>query len=85
MKRAMRHCARNVGREAQPACLDVSFDDRVQPGFVNRNATLFKDANLLRVDVQAQHIVAHFCQARGRDQPHVSGTHNRHFHALLLP
>ncbi|MNN74973.1 hypothetical protein D3C81_1912360 [compost metagenome] len=65
----------------QAAGLHVAADQVFQAGLVDGNAALAQQGDLRRVHVQTHDVVAHVGQARSRHQPHVTGTHDRDFHA----
>ncbi len=70
----------DVGGEVQAAGGDVAADHFLQARFVDRNAAFFEDADLFRIDVQAEDVVAHFGQTGATDQTDITGTDNGNFH-----
>ncbi len=63
-----------VGAELQATARDVALYHLEQPGLVDRQGTRLEGADLGRIDVQAEHVVAHFCQTRPGDQADVAGS-----------
>ena len=72
-----------IEREAQAACRTVVGDDRIEARLEDRDAALFKDADLFRIHIKAQHVVAHLRQTSPADQAHVPGSHHCDFHVVL--
>ncbi|MPN47360.1 hypothetical protein SDC9_194962 [bioreactor metagenome] len=70
----------DVGGEAQAAGRDIAADHVLQARFVDRNAAFLKDADLLRIDVQTEDIIAHFGQTGTTDQTDITGADNSNFH-----
>ncbi len=66
LQRAVRDACIDVGGEAKAPGRRVAADERLQPGFVDRHAARFQHRDLAGVDVDAQHVVADFGQARSR-------------------
>jgi hypothetical protein len=85
LQRAVRDRGGDVGRELQPARRAVARDDLVQPRLVDRDAALVEDADLARVDVQADHVVAHFGEAGAGDEADVAGADDGDFHGAIIP
>ena len=81
LQRAVRNGRVLIGREVQPACRDIARDHRRKPGLVDRNAAVLEHVDLLRVDVEAQHVVADFGEAGARNEADVPRTDHRHLHA----
>ena len=80
----MCHRTGHIGGEVQAAGLHVAGHDQVQARFVNGDAPVFQDLDLAWVDVQAQHVVAHFGQTGPGHQAHIAGANNRNFHDGML-
>jgi hypothetical protein len=70
----------DVGRELQASGAHVALDDRVQPRLVNGQAARLQGGDLLRVQIEAQHLVADIRQAGAADQAYVAGPDDRDFH-----
>jgi hypothetical protein len=70
----------DVGGEAQAAGRDIAADHVLQARFVDRNAAFLKDADLLRIDVQTEDVIAHFGQTGTTDQTDITGADNSNFH-----
>ncbi|MCY1553350.1 hypothetical protein D9M68_898230 [compost metagenome] len=79
----MVHGAVDVGGEAQAPSRHVAADHLLQPGFVDRNTAFFEDADLVGIQIQTQHIVAHFRQARPTDQTHIPRPDHCDFHDVF--
>ncbi len=83
LQRAVRDGAVDIGGELQPAGRHVAANHGFQSGLVDRHATLLQHVDLGSVDVEAQHVIADFGQARAGDQPDIAGTDHRDFHAAI--
>src|SRR5205814_1960982 len=71
----------DVGREPQPAGSDVASDHFGESGLVNRHASAMENVDLGDIDIEAQHVVAYFGEARAAHQTDVSGAGYGYFHA----
>ena len=74
----------DVGREAQATGGDIAPDHVLQPRFVDGNAAGFEDADLFRIDIKAEHVIAYFGQTGAADQSNITGTDNGDFHVCFL-
>jgi hypothetical protein len=63
----------DVGGEAQAAGGAIARHHLLQARLVDRQAAGVEDADFLRVEVQAQHVVAHFRKAGAADEADVAG------------
>ena len=70
----------DVGGELQASACDVAPHDLEQTGLVDRQGAGFEGADLLRIHVQADHVVAHFGEAGAGDEADVAGTGDGDFH-----
>ncbi|MNC88119.1 hypothetical protein D3C83_39060 [compost metagenome] len=76
----MRDAGAHIGGEGEAPGRAIAFHQGLEPGFVNRNPALVERLDLRRIDVQAEHLVAHVREARAGDQAHVSGSNDGDFH-----
>jgi hypothetical protein len=74
-----------VGGEGQAPRGHVAAHHLLQPGLVQRHLASLQARDLVAVQVQAQHFVAHVGQAGAADQPHVAGSDHRQLHRASLP
>ncbi len=72
----------HIGGEAQAPGGTVARDHLEQAGLVDRDAARLEDADLLRVQIQAQHVVAYLRQARPADQTDITGSRNCDFQVV---
>jgi hypothetical protein len=72
-----------AGREQQPARLGVARDQRVEAGFMDRDAAVLEHGDLALVHVQAQHGIADVREAGAGHQADIAGADNRNFHRGL--
>ena len=79
---AMCHCGGHIGRELQPCGGDIALHHRVEPRLVDRNLAAPEHFDLARVDIEADDMVAHFCQACARDQAHIACANDSNFHCM---
>ena len=77
---AVRHAGCDIGRKLQAASGAVACHDLFQARFVNRDAAVVQDVDLVLVDVETEHVVAEFRQAGAGDQAYVTGADNGNFH-----
>ena len=62
----------NVGRELEPACLDVAFHVVLEAGLVDRDLAVVEPRDLVFVDVDADDVVAHLRHAGTGDQADIA-------------
>jgi hypothetical protein len=62
----------NIGREMQPSGRHVAGHHLVKARLVDGNAPLLQDPDLLGIQVQAQHVVAHLGKTGPGHQTHVT-------------
>jgi hypothetical protein len=74
----------DIGRELQPPGSHVALDDFLEAGLVDRNASVVEHLDLLRVQIETDHMVAHLGQAGARHKTHVTRSDDRHLHLLVL-
>jgi hypothetical protein len=74
----------DVGGEAQAAGGDVLLHHGFEARFVDRDAALVEDADLGRVEVEAEHVVADVGQAGAGDEPDVTGADDCDFHGFPI-
>ena len=70
-----------VGRELQPALVEVALDHHVEARLVDRDLALLQARDLAGVDVDADDVIAGLGKAGARDQADVARTENCNFHA----
>ena len=83
LQQPVRHRLCHVGGEAQPAGGAVARHHVEQAGLVDRHAAGLDDADLLGVEVQAQHVVAHLGETGAADQADVAGADDGDLHDAL--
>ena len=81
LDRAVRDRALDVGGEVQPARGHVARHHLVEAGLVDRQPAALQGGDLVRVDVQAQHVVAHVGEAGAGNQPDVARADDGDFHS----
>ena len=81
---SVRHGVPRIGRELQPSRLRIALDQFMQPRFVDRDAALAQNANLVLVHVEGDHMVAHLGQAGPGDQADVARSDRCDFHGVSL-
>jgi hypothetical protein len=69
-----------VGREAQPPGGGIADDELRETGLVDRDPALAESRDLLRVDVEADDVVAEVGEARAGDQADVAGADDADLH-----
>ena len=74
----------DVGREVQATGGHIAPDHFLQPRFVDGYAASFKDADLFRIDIKAENVIAHFGQTGATDQSNVTGADDGDFHVYFL-
>ncbi len=62
LHQTVRHAGGDIGGETQAARFDVALDDFIQTRFVDGHAAALQQGDLLRIDIQAQHVVAQISQ-----------------------
>jgi hypothetical protein len=63
------HAFLDVRREMQPLRLDIALHDLLQAWLEDRNLAAQQEIDLALIEINTQHIVAHFGKTRARDQP----------------
>jgi hypothetical protein len=66
-----------IRREPEASGRGIAADHRLEAGLVNRNLAPIERRDLVDVDVDAQHLIAHFGKAGTGHQPDVSGSEQR--------
>jgi hypothetical protein len=80
LQRAVMHRGGDVGRELQRPAAALRLHHLLQTRLMDRDAAAVEDLDLAFVDIQAQHVVAHFRQAGAGDQADVAGANDGDFH-----
>jgi hypothetical protein len=75
----------DVGGEPETAGGDVGAHDVEQPRLVDRHAAGFENADLLGIEVEAEHVVADIGEAGAGNQADVAGADHGDFHAGSSP
>jgi hypothetical protein len=73
------------GREIEPPAAHVVLDQAIEIGLVDRDLALAQRLDLLRVLVDAGHVMAEVGEARARDEADIAGADHGDAHALSLP
>jgi len=74
----------DVCRERKTPGFDVTSNHVEQPRLVNRNPALLEDADLVRIHIETEHVIADIRKARTADEPYIPRTDNRNLHAISL-
>ena len=69
-----------IGGEREAARLHIAFDQRIQPGFVDRHDTVMQLGDLCRVLVDAHDIVTEIGETRARYQADIAAAHHSDLH-----
>ncbi len=81
----MRDAFCGVQGECQAAGRLVVLQHIAQAGLIDRAFTALESFNLVRVDIDAKHIVADLREAGAGDQTHIAGAVNCDLHGVKLP
>jgi hypothetical protein len=73
LEQSMVHTLLHVGRELEPSGFHVAFDVRLEARLVDRDLAVIEARDLVCVDVDANHVIAHFGHAGAGDEAHVAG------------
>jgi hypothetical protein len=84
LQRAMAHGVDHIRGELQPSSGNVALHQGIQPRLEDGNAPVVEQLDLLLIHVQAQHVVAHLCQAGACHQAHIARANNGDFHSPVL-
>src|SRR6185369_1924704 len=82
LEQTVRNPCADVGRELEAPRLAAVLDEPIESGLVNRDVPFLEPLDLVRIDVDAQHVVAGFRQARAGDKAHVPRAKNRYPHLV---
>jgi hypothetical protein len=80
LQQAVRDGFLDVGGEPQAARVDVRLDHRIQTRLEDRNPAFLENADLVRIEVETEHVVADVGQTGSRNQTDVAGTDDSNFH-----
>jgi len=81
----VRDTLRDIRREMQAAGFGVAPDQRFEARLVDRDVPAIQLRDLVRIDVEAHHVVAKFRQAGAGHEPDVTGAYDGYFHVLRSP
>jgi hypothetical protein len=70
----------DVGREVEPALVQVAAHELVEPGLVDRDLPVLQEPDLLRVEVGADDVVACFRETSAHDEADITGPDDRDLH-----
>ena len=73
-----------VGGKAQAAGFNVAGEDLRQAGLEEGHATFGESLDFIRVDIDPEHVVAHFGHAGGVSCAKVSGSKHCHTHSRQI-
>ncbi len=76
------HSLGEVGREVEPAALDIGLDQRLEPRLPDRHLAGIEAVDLVLVLVDAGHMVAEIGEAGARHEPDIAGADHRDAHVL---
>jgi len=82
LQRPVMHRGGDVGGELQPAIGGIALDHLFQTRLMDRDAAAVEDLDLALVDIETEHVVAHFRQASAGDQADLAGADNGDFHEM---
>ena len=72
-----------VGGEAQAAALDIGFDQRVQARLPDRHPAILEGIDLVRILVDAAHLMAEIGEAGARHEADIASPDHRDAHYIL--
>ena len=84
LKGAEAHTFLHVRGEVQALGFDVALHDFLQAGFEDGYLAATQHVDLALIQVDAEHVVAHFGETRACHQAHVARSHDSQFHFLFL-
>ena len=84
LDRAKAHALLDVAGEVKALRLDVAQHDFFQARLEDGNFATQQHVNLGLIEIDAQHIVAHFGKTRAGDETYIAGAYNCQFHGYSL-
>ena len=74
----------DAGGEMQSSGGHVAVHHLLQPGFMDRDATVFQDLDFFGVQIETQNVVADLGHTSPADKSDVTGADDSYFHQLPL-